>query len=333
MSPFWSPPHKEPYSYVRSIQQGDQLNAPLSRSQEALLPHSPQLRICIADRRGDTQIFQLQGRAREEAIKACRDEFLRQLGITSNNRDIVVRAEDDSHNSELTLIISFLSLAVVTVEKAADAIKSIADSASAWAKLLEGLPAVLVIIRRAMGLGRRISYNELMLLDLTINYARMNGYSGAMPIDLCYVEPIQYLVSMGRADLVRRDMLGILLCDTIPRPNAFHGFIVNRSGQLLAYGRRSRRVLRLTSNQARSYELMQNAAHGASSHLDVEGLKRMGVAVPPFDLAIKRSKLRAGVFTRAHGAVNLWPGKRARIELRGWPSVNMTLSSGRQLVN
>ena len=284
---------------------------------------APQLGICIADRSETARILQLPGLEREEAIKNLSDACLKQLGITAYDRDVSTRTEPNS-DSELILIITFLNLALLTVTKVAEAVKGVTDSASAWAKFILSLPTMWGLIRRAVGLGYRVTLNEQMLVGLTINYALTNGHGPGLPVDFCLIEPVQYFALSNMAARARRDIFGILTCDELPRPSDLYGFIVNRAGDLLAYGS-THWARQHRSNRAPTYELLQSATYNNPSEADISSMTKIAAVLPSTSKGIERSELRVGIFSRMQGTIYLWPSERARTEIKDWLPMAMTL--------
>jgi hypothetical protein len=357
-SPPPPPPPQPPYEYIMSYQQGALGMFPPSRATKIAEerysispPQSvPQLSICIADSSETARILQLPGLEREEAVKYLGDTCLTQLGIGADNSVISTRTTTNP-DSELVLIITFLNLALLTVTKVAESVNGITDSASAWAKFITSLPTVWELIRRAVGLGHRVVYNDPMLVGLTLNYALANGHGSDLLVDFCIIEPVQNFAFNKPPIRARRDVFGVLSCDRIPQPRALCGFIVDRAGNMLAYGstsrasgthadgmkgsyRRPHQSRKNQSDQLPTYQLLQSPTYNDPSEADISSMKEVAAVLPSTSKDLQRSQLRVGIFSRARGMIYLWPAENARAEIKDWLPMSMILPpAGTSLIN
>lgn len=299
-------------------------------------PH-PELYICIADSSETAQIFRLPGIERDETIKRLEDECLTQLGVTISDKGPITTRTSTNRESELVLIITFLNLVLLTVTKVTESIKDVTDNASAWAKFFTNLPDVWLIIRRAAGLGRKVTYNEPMLIGLTINYARSSGPGNGVPVDFCFMKPIASITTGRGLSHKDSNLCYLLTCDELPHPKSFFGFIVDRAGHLLAHGKTSRTrsdaedsrflshlIQPFRSSSAPGYEVLRTAADVAETELDIEHITEIAAILVSSDAGDIR-RLKIGILSRVHGTTFLWPGKRALTEIDNWPPMTMNI--------
>jgi hypothetical protein len=281
----------------------------------------PELRICIADADEATRILNLPGLEREEMIQRLTGSCLSRLGVVPGQPNVSIQTQT-SPVSGLVLIISFLELALLTITKVAVATKDVADSASAWTGFITGLPAAAKVLRRAVGIGHPFAFNLSMLIGLTINYARSMGCGPGIPIDVCSIEPVQYYVLRDTSVRRRRDTFGILTCDELPRPHTLYGFIITRTGELLASGK----TVQPAHTLSPSYSLLQNAVV-ITPELDVNRSKAIATRLPTKLKDVRRSDLRLGVLDRAQGMIYVSSRENSSIEIDEWPLISLLMAS------
>lgn len=348
MSPFPPPPPPPPpplaYVYVINYEQqaatavGRQVSAQDKSLWNVAPPRPlPQLRICIADSAEADRILQLQGFERDEKIQSLVDECLSRLGVAhADQTGISIRTETSSE-SGLLLILTFLNLGLVTAYKFGDAAKSISESVSAWSRFILELPTARPILHRAVRLGYPIEFNETFLAGLALNHARTIGYDANHTLDFCLMQPILSLLMKGKAPQSARDVFGVLTCNKLHRPDALHGFIVTRAGQLLARGMSNRRIptphrrKENLEHQPPSYkELITVTANLPEP--DIKFYRNIAAILPGTQEGLQKSNLWVGIFPRADGMICLWGRERATAEVKEWPSLDMEVMPPRSLL-
>ena len=321
------PPPPPPYVYVITGQQtGGYRDPSLTSTMPVSSRHTappqppPELRICIADSNEATRILLLPGLEREETIKHLADSCLSRLGGVPQQANVSVRTEA-SPDSGIILVITFLSM-VLAVPVAAVAVRDILGRGSAWAGFITGLPAAWRLLRRSVGLGYPLTFNDTMLIGLAINYARSNDYGSGTPIDACYIEPWQ-LYSLDNPPMrAHRDTLGVLTCDELPHPRTLYGFVITRAGRLLTYCK----TILPSGIASPTYSLLRNAEI-VTPKLDVKRSQEIAAKLPPKSKDMLQSALRVGIFSRARGLIYLRPGENAEIEIDNWPPVSRLMAA------